>query len=381
LTAPTLPRRDFLRRLAAVAAGGPALGDFLPARGGERPVSEVSTEVEQLFDRAISGDTLVYTEDYTPGLDPPALDAVRISRMTYAFYDVSITPNGRSYDDCLRSVNLWNAAVARNPELLLRADAAADILRAKRERKHAMVYLFQDGYPLERDLSRVRLFHGLGVRVIQLTHNTRNLLGDGYVDRVNGGLSDLGHDAVAVMNDTGVLVDLSHCGEQTTLDAIRHSRRPCAFTHAGCRALLGTERNKTDAQIRALADKGGVIGIFHMSCWLTDRTPASVEDVLDHIDHAVKVAGVEHVGFGSDGPMRGVQRMAEELAGHVQFSRSRSTRVIYTRPPTQVRIPELNGARRLLVLAEGLSRRGYPSADVEKIVGGNFYRLLREVVG
>jgi len=183
------------------------------------------------------------------------------------------------------------------------------------------------------------------------------------------------------MNQARILVDLSHCGEQTTLDAIRHSQRPCAFTHAGCRALIGTERNKTDQQIRALAEKGGVLGIFNMSCWLTERERPTLDDVLEHVDHAVKIAGIDHVGFGSDGPMTGVQRLAEELAGHVQFSQSRSARTIYTRRPTHVRVPELNGSQRLLVLAEGLSQRGYRTSEIEKIIGGNFFRLFREVVG
>jgi len=376
-----LSRRDFVTGLIAAAGGWAAVAAAPGAAVDGAAPFAVSKETEEVFQHAISGDTLVYTEDYAPNLDPATLKAIRSSRMTYAFYDVSITPNGRAFDDCLRSVALWNASVVRNGDTVLRADRSEDILRAKREGKHAMVYLFQDASPLERDLSRIRLFYDLGVRVIQLTHNSRNLVGDGYVDRVNGGLSDFGLEVVAAMNENGMLVDLSHCGEQTTLDAIRHSRRPCAFTHTGCREVLATERNKTDAEIRALAEKGGVIGIFNMSCWLTDSDQPALESVLAHIDHAVRVAGIEHVGFGSDGPMGGVQRLTEELAGHVQFAQTRTVRTIYTRRPTHVRVPELNEPRRLLVLAEALSRRGYKGAEVEGIIGGNFFRLLKEVVG
>jgi membrane dipeptidase len=118
-----------------------------------------------------------------------------------------------------------------------------------------------------------------------------------------------------------------------------------------------------------------------MTCWLTEDEQPALDSVLAHIEHAVNVAGIDHVGFGSDGPMAGVQRLAEELAGHVQFAATRSVRTIYTRRPTHVRVPALNDARRLLVLAEALSRRGYKTAEVEKIIGGNFFRLFREVVG
>lgn len=374
-------RREFLNHLlwAAAALGAGGLELVEPCRARE-PL-RFSEEIENLYSRAISGDTLVYTEDYIASLDGATLKAIENSGMTYAFYDVSITPRGRGFEDCVRNVALWNESVARHGDIVLRADGSADILKAKRQGKHAMVFLFQDAYPLEQDINRVRLFHDLGVRIIQLTHNTRNLVGDGYLDRVNGGLSDFGIQLVEAMNELRMIVDLSHCGEQTTFDAIQYSKRPCAFTHTGCRALVATERNKTDAQIRALAEAGGVVGIFNMSCWLTDKDKPSLDDVVAHVDHAVQVAGIDHVGFGSDGPMDGIQRPADELSGHIQFYQSKTVRTIYTRRPLHVRVPELNEPKRLLVLADALARKGYKSEDIGKIIGGNFFRLFGEVVG
>ena len=374
-------RRDFVKRTLWSAAALSLQGGRTSAETRGVYGSPVDPHIEEVYERAISGDSLVYTEDYSSTLDEFTLRAIRTSHMTYAFYDVSITPNGRSFDDCTRSVALWNQTVARNSDALVRACSAVEIVKAKGEGKHAMVYLFQDASPLERDLSRVRLFYDLGVRIIQLTHNTRNMVGDGYIDRVNGGLSDFGIQVVEAMNDLRMLIDLSHCGEQTTLEAIRYSKRPCAFTHAGCRALVATERNKTDAQIRALAEKGGVMGIFNMSCWLTDQDKASIESFVDHIDHAVMVAGIDHVGVGSDGPMGGVQQLTEELNGHIQFFKTNTVRTVYTRRPVHVRVPELNQPRRLLVLADALARRGYKESDIERIIGGNFFRLFKEVVG
>ena len=371
-----LTRRGFLSRLPGAAALWAPIAAFPTGAALHTP-----EEIDTLYRRAISGDSLVYTEDYSSTLDAVTLNAIRDSGMTYAFYDVSITPNGRSFDDCIRSLVLWNESIARSKNLLIRADCAGDIVTAKKTGKHALIYLFQDTYPLERNIDRLRLFYDQGVRVIQLTHNGRNFVGDGYVDRVNGGLSDFGFQVVEGMNELRMLVDLSHCSEQTTFDAIRYSKRPCAFTHAGCRALLATERNKTDAQIRALAEKGGVVGIFNMSCWLTDRDTASLDVVIDHIKHAVRIAGIDHVGFGSDGPMGGVQRLTEELAGHIQFFESTMHRPIYPQRPSHVRVPELNQPRRLVVLADALSRAGFKESDIDKIIGGNFFRLLKEVVG
>jgi membrane dipeptidase len=372
-----LTRRAWIGRVLRPAAVL-ALPGTLARAGGSLPVSE---EITRLFEHTISGDSLVYTEDYGSRLETVTLKAIQNSGITYAFYDVSITPNGRSFEDCMRSLTLWNDSVARNGDTVIRADCAADILAAKEAGKHAMVFLFQDAAPLDRDLNRIRLFHSLGVRIIQLTHNNRNLVGDGYLELSDGGLSKFGVQAMETMNDLRILIDLSHCGEQTTVDAIRCSRRPCAFTHAGCRALLKTDRNKTDSQIRALAERGGVIGIFNMSCWLTIRERASIDTVVDHIVHAVQIAGLDHVGFGSDGPMGGIQRLEDELESHIQFYQSTPHRGVYAGRPVHVRVPELNEPKRLLILADALSRRGFKASAIEKIIGGNFFRLFKEVVG
>src|SRR5262245_58967066 len=212
-----LTRRDFLCRTAGAAAL------MVPGAGFSESAFHISEEVEAFYRKSISGDSLVYTEDYSSNLDSLTLNAIRDSGMTYAFYDVSITPNGRSFDDCIRSVALWNESVVRSKNFLIRADCAGDIVTAKKTGKHALIYLFQDAYPLERNLDLLRLFYDQGVRVLQLTHNGRNFVGDGYVDRANGGLTAFGFEVVAGMNELRMLVDLSHCGEQTTFEAIRHS--------------------------------------------------------------------------------------------------------------------------------------------------------------
>ena len=146
----------------------------------------------------------------------------------------------------------------------MRVRTVADIAQAKRNSRTGIVYGFQDGVMFETDLSRLRNFHDLGVRVIQPTYNRRNLLGDGCLEPANAGLSKAGVEAVEQMNELGILVDLSHCGRKTAADAIRVSKRPVAFTHTGSAAIADHPRNRTDAELRAVADKGGVSGIYFM---------------------------------------------------------------------------------------------------------------------
>ena len=234
----------------------------------------------------------------------------------------------------------------------------------------------------DQNLETLRAFHASGLRVLQLTHNERNGTGDGFTEPTDGGLSNLGAAVVEEMARLGGLIDLSHCSDLTTLEAIRRSPRPVAITHAGCRALYDSRRNKPDEAIRALADRGGFFGVFMMSRWLTGRASASVEDVVDHIDHVVKVGGLDVVGFGSDQPAMGdsspqsikVERLAtyqarnlgrpgaEPLNGHVTCA-------------------DMDGPDRMEVLAAALTRRAYGGAAVDRIVGGNFIRIFTEAAG
>jgi membrane dipeptidase len=270
---------------------------------------------------------------------------------------------------------------------VLKAD---DITEAARDRRFAVVLACQDAAILDSstisvnryNLENLARFHELGLRVLQLTHNDRNAVGDSFREKEDAGLSRLGEAVVPEMNRLGMLIDLSHCSRRTTLQAIALSARPCAITHAGCKALHPTARNKTDEEIRAVAEKGGYFGVFNMSLWLTSRRTTSIDDVLDHIDHAVKIAGVEHVGFGSDGPVTQSPTSPEEtLAGmRGYYERNKGLPGAETEP-FHVNVPELNSPRRLERLATGLAGRGYTADAIDKIVGGNIARVLRDAIG
>lgn len=165
----------------------------------------------------------------------------------------------------------------------------ADIDAARRQRRTGLCYAFQDGIPFESEPGRLEVFHRLGVRMVQPTYNRRNLLGDGCLEPDNAGLSRTGIEAVERMDDLGILVDLSHCGRKTAADAIRTSKQPVVFSHTGCAALAEHPRNRTDAELRAIADKGGVAGIYFMPYLRVGFQPTAA-DVIRHVERASRPA-------------------------------------------------------------------------------------------
>jgi membrane dipeptidase len=285
-----------------------------------------------------------------------------------------------AFHDMVAEIAAYEAHIDRHRGRLSRVRTVSDIDAAVRDGTIGLVYYPQNATPLERDPARLETLWGLGVRIMQLTYNHRNLLGDGSSERTDQGLSEYGIEVVAGMNALGMLVDVSHSGERTTLDAIRFSTAPIAITHAGCKAVFDHPRNKTDEALRSMADKGGVVGIVQLNPYLGPRERNPLEDYLDHIDHAVNLCGIDHVGIGSDREHRPVPDTAEERQKLVdELSR------LYPDPSTMppVRWPffltELNHPRRMETIYDGLLTRGYGSGDAEKIMGGNWYRLFSEV--
>ncbi len=285
-----------------------------------------------------------------------------------------------AFGDMQAEIEAYEAHIDAHPTRLSRVRDLADIDRAATNRTIGLVYYPQNATPLERDPERVDVLYGMGVRLMQLTYNHRNLLGDGSSERTNAGLSEFGIEVVERMNAVGMVVDVSHSGRQTTLDAIRFSNAPVAISHAGCAGVFEHSRNKTDEALRAMADKGGVLGVVQLNPYLGPRERNSLDDYLDHIDHAVNLCGIEHVGIGSDREHRTVPDTDEERQKLVdELSRLYPDRS--TMPP--VRWPffltELNHPRRMETIMEGLDRRGYDADGIAKIMGGNWYRLFGEV--
>ncbi len=368
-----MDRRHFLRTAAvlplagSVPAGTLPVGDFV-ARGETG---------RQVYPTSIDGLGEIRM-DYEPAL----LDEIIGSGMRSCVVTVG-NPGlygSDAFPDTAAEIEAYEAHIDAHPDRLMRIRSVADIDRAIASGRLGLIYYPQNATPLERDLERVDTLWQMGVRILQLTYNHRNLLGDGSSERANAGLSEYGIEVVEAMNARGMLVDVSHSGEQTTLDAIRFSSDPIAITHAGCKAVFDHARNKTDQALREMAERGGVLGIVQLNPYLGARERNDLSDYLDHIDHAVNVCGIEHVGIGSDREHRTVPDTDEERQKLVdELSR------LYPDPATMppVRWPfflsELNHPRRMETIWDGLRGRGYGTADAEKIMSGNWYRLFSEV--
>jgi membrane dipeptidase len=296
---------------------------------------------------------------------------------------LNVTVSADQFEATVDNIALWTGEAARYPQLLSIVRRHDDIARAKKDGTLGLILGFQNTEMLERDLSRLDTFRQLGVLVIQLTYNIRNLIGDGCLEPGDAGLSEFGRQAVAKMNALGIAIDLSHCGTRTTATAIEASTRPPLITHSGCRAVYRHPRSKEDRELKAMADKGGVLGIYLMPFLGGAPGPgqASTGDaVIRHIEHALKVCGQDHVGIGSDMSVSPIEESPEYLKAERAFAAGRARGGIQA--PDEDRplfVPDLNQPRRLELIAERLAARGHSSAVIEKVIGGNFHRVFKEI--
>ncbi|HYJ53456.1 MAG TPA: membrane dipeptidase [Allosphingosinicella sp.] len=287
------------------------------------------------------------------------------------------------FEQSVREIARWDARVGRRTGELLKVLSAADILRAKREGKIGLIYGFQNAVMMGSDASRVQVFADFGVRVFQLTYNPANTLGDGSMAPRNRGLTSFGRDVVAALNDSRVMVDLSHSGQRTCLEAARASRAPISINHTGCRALVDLPRNKTDEELRLVAARGGFVGIYFMP-FVNARSVCTAADVVAHLDHAVNVCGEDHVGIGTDGGTTGVDDMAAfrtAMREEVAARRAAGIGAAGENPDTLPFCEELSGPGQYRRLVGLLEQRGWPAARIEKIMGMNFVNFAREVWG
>ena len=268
--------------------------------------------------------------------------------------------------------------IEKKPDLFLQIRTAADFDRARREKKLGIIYSFESANMLEDKIDRVETFRGLGVRVMQLTYNRRTPLGVGCLDGETDGLTDLGRQAIAKMNALGVAVDLSHSNTKTTADGIAASTKPPLITHAGCRAVYQHPRNKEDRELKALADKGGVIGIYMLPYLTASPKQPMLDDYLQHLEHALKVCGEDHVGVGSD--VQFFQVDDHDLAEMKEAAEKRKADGIAA--PGEDRptyIPDLNTTRKMELIANALLKRGHQDTAIAKILGANFRRVFGEI--
>ncbi|MES2340532.1 MAG: membrane dipeptidase [Pseudomonadota bacterium] len=290
---------------------------------------------------------------------------------------------GDPYAETLRSLDAWDAILAAHPADLTKITRAADFARAKASGKVGLIYGFQNAVQVGDHLERVDEFAARGVRVIQLTYNPENSLGDGSMAPANRGLTEQGRKVVAKLNEARVMVDLSHSGERTCLDAIAASAVPISINHTGCRALTDLPRNKTDAELRGVAEQGGFVGIYFMPFLTLDGHPKAV-DVAAHIEHALKVCGEDHVGLGTDGSVTAIDDLAAyqgALEKEIAERQAAGIGAKGERADTYPFVVDLRGVDQFRKLAALLAARGIKPRVIDKVLGRNFVDYAGRVWG
>lgn len=371
-------RREVL--IGGVTAGLLALAGGASAQIAQQPGLRRARRAALRID-ALGGLDLERRPDGSFQLHPEVAEAARRRRIDVTSLTIADQGNGPDrFANAVRAIAEWDRLVADNPQVLRRIKGADD-LAAAGDGRIGVIYNFQDTVALEGDAARVALFKTLGVRVLQLTYNKRNLAGDGCLERANAGLSDFGREVIAAMNAEQVLLDLSHAGQRTIAEGIAASSVPCAITHSGCRALVDFPRNTHDAEMRALAAKGGVFGLYLMPFLRPSGQPGR-EDLLRHLDHALNVCGEDHIGIGTDQVLRG--RIVDDAARQRQrefFERRQRLGIAAPGEAADVfnHVEGYNDVERFERIAFDLSARGWSGARIDKVLGGNFTRLFREV--
>ncbi len=290
-----------------------------------------------------------------------------------------------SYEVAIRDLAFFHK-LCNDFDFLKPVTKANNIRQLKKEGRTAVIsnlqnttHFFNDQVNLDLcdRLANLELFYDLGIRIITLAYNETNSVAGGCTDRNDGGLSYLGVEVVEKMNQLGILIDTSHCSHQTTMDAVEVSKVPIAMTHTICKSVYDHSRAKTDEEIKAVAEKGGYIGILVLPGFIAESNP-SLDDVLDHIDHAVKVGGIDSVGIGTDfSGMNHMLVLAKAL--NKEYANMSGFRPEHR---NDILLP-LKGYKweDWPNITRGLVSRGYSDDEIEKIIGGNFLRVFEGVVG
>lgn len=372
-------RREFSRIMAGTAVSA-MLPSCLPAQQSSSDVSGVSEATAELYQRALvldcnSGPPSEYGSLPLPQAD---LDMVRNCGVNVVKWSVA----GLSADfaETVNEIAYVQRMIEAHPGYFTQVRVPADLERAKHEKKMGIIFSFESVEMLEGKVSRIQLFRNLGVRVMQLSYNRKSPFAAGVMEPDGGGLTTLGQQAVVMMNTLGVAIDLSHANAQTTADAMAASSRPVIMSHAGCAAIHRHPRNKTDDQLRALARKGGVVGIYDLPYLAASPKQPTVEDYMEHMEHALKVAGEEHVGVGSD---VSIQPFDTSPTGMAAFNEMREERqkggLAAPEEDRPTYVVGLNVLRKNEIIADQLLKRGHPARVAEKILGANFARVFGEI--
>jgi membrane dipeptidase len=337
-----------------------------------RPADGVSSQAASLYDRAlvVDGNLSPPFRNELP-LPDASLDLVRNSGVTAV--KMSLGGFDNDFESTLFGIAAAQRVFERHADVFMPVRRHADFAEAKRTRRMGVILSFESVVMLGEDVKRIAIFRGLGVRIMQLSYNTASPFGTGVLGDSSAGLTPLGRKAVEAMNASGVAIDISHANERTALDVLAASAAPPLITHAGCAAIHPHPRNKSDALLRAVADKGGAVGIFSLPYLVASPKQPALDDYLAHLTHALSVCGEDHVGIGTDGslPARDTSPAALE-AFRAQEEQRRKAGVAAPEDDGRPHLVlGLNTPRRSEIIADALLKAGYSSRVAEKVLGRN----------
>jgi membrane dipeptidase len=370
-----MTRREFTRSFGSAAA----VLALSPMLGSAADESKVSADAAKLY-----RDSFILDGNALAGigglLSQPNFDDIAKLIRGSGVNAIKATLGGATgnFEMAVADIASAQQLIEKRSDLFLNVRTPADFDRARKEQKLGVVYSFESANMLEDKVDRIEMFRGLGVRVMQLTYNRKTPFGVGCLDGETDGLTELGRKAIAKMNELGVALDLSHSNTKTTADAIAASTKPPLITHTGCRAVYLHPRNKEDRELKALAEKGGVVGIYMLPYIAASPKQPMLDDYLQHLEHALKVCGEDHVGVGSDVPFFQVDDSdLEEMKKSAEKRKADGIAAPGEDRPTY--IPDLNTPRKMELIADALLKRGHKSGVVEKILGNNFKRVFAEI--
>jgi len=312
------------------------------------------------------------------------IDALQISNWSEAVFrnmrrggltavncTVSVLENFRQ---TIANIIEWDRVFNEYSDLIMPVRSSADIQAAKKAGQTGIIFGFQNTTAIEEDIGLLSIFHALGVRVIQLTYMEANLVGQGCLERIDAGLTQFGLEVIDEMNRLGILIDLSHVGYRTTMDAIEASCKPVAFTHANPQSLCSHARNKSDDAIKALAKKGGVIGATLFPPFLPAGNDSTIEDFIDVIEYLVEMVGIDHVAIGTDF----TEGQPGEFFDWLLSGKSKQGPAMALDFP--IRNPNgIQNSADFPNLTDALLARGYTESETRKILGENMVRLFKDV--
>lgn len=379
-----MKRREFL---GGLGAGALAVSASRLKAGSPDQKKET---VEDIYKHSYVTDAMCFgaapPRNYVPYLTDSKIEALRTSGITALSMCMSSGASRKAddlYAEVKNIIEKWDAFILKHSDVFMKVTNSGELDEAKRSGKVGIIYNMQQTCSFGWNLERLKSFKEMGMRQIQLSYNQRNFSADGCYEKTNAGLSRYGFEVIEAFNENRILLDLSHVGERSALDAILHTKDPMIFSHSGCHAIAPHPRNVSDRNIKTMADNGGVFCVYNQSGWLTKDPEISMDHYIQHVERVIDLGGEDHVAMGTDGdPVDMTAMRPDEVARHqAGFDKDRKYFPELDWEVKHMRVPELSHPKRLLHLAQALQKKGYKARTIEKIIGGNYVRVFKEVVG